>query len=132
MNSAESCIMTENDAYFFDSYALIEIDKGGENYRRYTTAKVITTKLNLFEVFYVLLREQWLKVAKPILEKYAGCTVEFDQEVIENAAILKFIHRSKNVSMVDCLGYVLARKHGVKFLTGDGAFEHMDNVEFVK
>ena len=34
--------------------------------------------------------------------------------------------------MVDCIGYMTAKRLGVKFLTGDREFEGMDNVEFVK
>ena len=38
----------------------------------------------------------------------------------------------RNVSMTDCVGYILAKQLGIKFLTGDKEFEHLDNVEFVK
>ncbi len=34
--------------------------------------------------------------------------------------------------MPDVVGYVIAKKHGVRFLTGDNGFEGFDNVEFVK
>ena len=34
--------------------------------------------------------------------------------------------------MTDCIGYILAKNIGIKFLTGDKEFENLDNVEFVK
>jgi predicted nucleic acid-binding protein len=38
----------------------------------------------------------------------------------------------KNLSYVDALGYIIAGKLGIKFLTGDNAFGGMENVEYVK
>ncbi len=37
-----------------------------------------------------------------------------------------------SLSYADALGYHLAKKLGMKFLTGDDAFKHLPNVEFVK
>jgi predicted nucleic acid-binding protein len=45
---------------------------------------------------------------------------------------LKMKRGKKNLSYVDALGYIIAEKLGVKFLTGDNAFDGMDNVEYVK
>jgi len=33
---------------------------------------------------------------------------------------------------VDCIGYIIAKKSGVQFLTGDEHFKDFENVEFVK
>ena len=38
----------------------------------------------------------------------------------------------KKLSIPDAVGYTIAKKHGVKFLTGDRDFENMENVEFVR
>lgn len=46
--------MTET--FFFDTYAIYEIYQGSENYRPYTNCKIITTKLNLFEIYQVISR----------------------------------------------------------------------------
>jgi predicted nucleic acid-binding protein len=37
-----------------------------------------------------------------------------------------------NISYADALGYHLAMKLDMKYLTGDAAFEDLDNVEFVR
>ena len=51
-----------------------------------------------------------------------------------NAALLRqeARRRGKNLSLIDCLGYVIARRLNIPFLTGDREFEDMDNVEYVK
>ena len=51
---------------------------------------------------------------------------------IKEANELKLKINRRDVSYVDCLGYTLAKKLGVKFLTGDEQFKDMENVEFVK
>jgi len=44
------------DRLFADTYAIIEILKGNENYRRYRDIKLITTDFNILELSYVLIR----------------------------------------------------------------------------
>ena len=121
-----------DDVYFFDSYAIIEITVGNENYRNYAHAIALTTKLNLFEVFYGLLRDIGEKDANKFLNDYNGFIIDFDKEIIKAAATLRLTLKKKDISMTDCIGYCLAQKWGVKFLTGDKEFENMKNVEFVK
>ena len=43
---------------------------------------------------------------------------------------LKTTHRK--LSIPDAIGYTVARRLNIKFLTGDKDFEGMENVEFVK
>lgn len=40
--------------------------------------------------------------------------------------------KCKDLSIPDVIGYIIAKRHGVPFLTGDSGFEGFDNVEFVK
>ena len=64
------------------------------------------------------------------------CTGFFDFVVdvrladIKNAMDLKTTKR--NLSIPDAVGYTVAKRLGIKFLTGDTDFEDMENVEFVK
>lgn len=120
------------EIYFFDSYAIVEILKGSENYKKYTGSAIITTKLNLFEVFYGLLREVGENDARVFLDKYYELTVDFDRAIIEEASKLKLQYKKRNLSMVDCIGYATAKRWGIKFLTGDKEFKDFENVEFVK
>lgn len=120
--------MTE--AYFFDTYAVMEIISGNPNYKRFIDAETILTKLNLFEIFYSILKQKGREKAKAYLDMYEDFSVDFDADIIEIAGVLK---KSKpKLSMADCIGYVLAAEAGVRFLTGDREFEDMPNVEFVK
>lgn len=122
--------MTE--AIFFDSYALVEMLEGNENYERFADDIVTTTKMNLFEVYYAFLRKGRKDMARMALKYYYDCAVDFDMSVIADAGVLKFSLVKQKVSMVDCIGYVLAEKLGMRFLTGDKEFENLPNVEFVK
>jgi len=120
------------DIYFFDSYAIIEIIKGNENYKKYIHSLVLTTKLNLFEVFYILMRDAGEKEADYFLDKYYKSAIDFDKEVIKRATEFRLQNKKRNLSMTDCIGYILSKKWKIKFLTGDKEFGDMDNVEFVK
>jgi len=41
-------------------------------------------------------------------------------------------NRHKNLSMTDCISYIMAKRLGIKFLTGGKEFKNLENVEFVK
>ena len=121
-----------DDAYFFDSYAIIEILSGNPCYDAYKDVRIVTTKLNIFEVVSGILREKKVHDAEAFLDSSFRFIVDYDAITIRDAAILWVQYRKQNLSMTDCIGYCLALKLGVKFLTGDKEFEHMPNVEFVK
>lgn len=118
--------------YFFDTYAMIEILKGNENYREYTHQRAVLTKLNLFEVFYNVFGDLGEETAEKIFEQYSPSAVDYSNNVIKEAAKFRFGRRSRNFSMTDCIGYIISKKLKIKFLTGDKEFQDMENVEFVK
>lgn len=121
-----------HNIFFFDSYALAEINLGNPNYKKYTKSGIILTRLNIFEIYYGILRDIGEKEAKYFLEKYYQFSVDFYKEDIQEAAKLKLKYRTRNISMTDCIGYVVAKRLNIKFLTGDKEFENLSNVEFVK
>ena len=127
--SGESVKMSE--AYFFDTYALIEIIKGSKNYEKYKDAKVVTTLLNLMELHYSTMKEFGKEKALMFFNELRGFMIEFGETDIINANYFKH-KQGSNISYVDALGYVLSVKNGVKFLTGDKDFENVDGVEFVR
>ena len=120
------------EIYFFDSYAIIEIILGNENYKKYLNSIILTTKLNLFEVFYALLKDVGEKEADLCLDKYYEFVIEFNKDIIKKAAGFRLQNKKRNLSMTDCIGYTLANAYGIKFLTGDNEFKNMENMEFVK
>ena len=125
--------MEELTSFFFDTYALFEIIQGNPNYEKYKkNVSIITTKLNLMELHYGLLRIEGKEAANKYYEYYLKFVVDFGDEDIKQANELRLSMKKEDVSYVDCLGYVLSRRYGCKFLTGDSKFESIDNVEFVK
>jgi len=120
------------DAYFFDTYAIIEIMKGNPAYARFRHAKIIITLFNLVELHYKLIRDFNGKLAEEILHEYSDYVIDTDVEIIKEANEFKLLHRKKRLSAPDAIGYVTAQKYGIKFLTGDRQFKGVRGVEFVK
>ncbi len=121
-----------DNTYFFDSYALIEIVRGNPTYREYEHASCLTTKMNLLEVVYAFLREGKIEAASTIVREFQNKVIEPDALTIIEIAAWKLQEKPKTFSFVDCLGYVLAKKMGIPFLTGDEEFEGKENVVFVR
>ena len=117
-------------AYFFDTYAFFRIIEGNSNYEKYRDVKAITTIFNLAELNYNLKKEKDKKTADGLTQKYWDFLVEVSFEDLKEAMDLKI--KYKDLSIPDVVGYIIAKKHGVKFLTGDEGFRNFDNVEFVK
>ncbi len=119
--------------YFFDTYALIEIYKSNPKYEKYQKyIGMIINKLNLLEYAYFLMREGRQSEVKEIFEKLSRFNVDYDNELLAEAAKMKFKFAKEKLSFIDCIGYILAKQHNAKFLTGDEKFRNKENVEFVK
>lgn len=73
-----------------------------------------------------------MEIADATFHKYKETVVDVHDNVIREAALLRYQYKKRRLSMTDCVGYCTAKKLGVKFLTGDKEFEDMENVEFVK
>ncbi|MDO8537594.1 MAG: PIN domain-containing protein [archaeon] len=118
-----------DEAFFFDTYAFFEIIEGKPSYEKYKKAKAITTIFNLAELNYALKREE-KKYADEVTREYSMFLVDVNVEDIVNAMGLRI--KNKKLSIPDAIGYTIAKKNNVKFLTGDKEFETMSNAEFVK
>lgn len=123
--------------YFFDTYALQEIAQASSSYLPYAVnTGVVTTRLNLMELYYGYASKGEPETAEKLFEKFRRFCVEIDDNTIKEAmwekVRLRKILKKSNVSYVDCIGYVLAKRLKAKFLTGDREFEGLENVEFVK
>lgn len=120
----------EDITYFFDTYAFFEIIDGNPKYKTYTKSQVITTIFNLAELNYGLKKKMSKEASDSYTEKYYLYVVDITLDDIKKAMNFKTIY--KHLSIPDAIGYTVAKKYGVKFLTGDGDFENMENVEFVE
>ena len=119
--------------FYFDTYALIEIGKDNPSYIPYEKGvKIMLNKLNLLELMLFLIRENR---EHEIDEKFAQLSkfnIDYDDEILKKVAQMKHAYAKERLSYIDCIGYQIAKKHKVKFLTGDEKFKNKENVEFVK
>jgi predicted nucleic acid-binding protein len=121
-----------DETYFFDTYAIMEIAQEAEKYRPFLGCRAVTTALNLFEMYYCTCRDWGKDVAERLAALYRETVVEYGLDIVKEAALMRLEHRKRNLSMTDCIGYVIAKRLGVRFLTGDVQFREMPNVEFVR
>jgi predicted nucleic acid-binding protein len=120
--------------YFLDTYAIIEFVNGNKKYVKYFKHNNITTKFCLMELYYKYLRDLGKKWAEKVYTKFLTFVVDFDDATIKEAMgfRLKMRMKGKKFSYTDAIGYIIARKMKVKFLTGDKEFRGLKNVKFVK
>lgn len=119
--------------FFFDTYAFYEIIIGNPNYLHYTKdVKIVTTKLNLMELYYQLLSLYDKKEALVFFNRYMEFAIQIDDSVIIEAMDFRKINYKRNLSYIDCLGYMISKKMNAPFLTGDTQFKDFENVEYVK
>ncbi len=120
------------DKYFLDTYALIAIANGEEQFKPYIDDDIITLKENIVELYYFLLRKYNLKTADYFLNKFASIAHEFTLPLIRTAMAFKEQHKKENFSYIDCLGYTYSRENNRLFVTGDNAFRNLNAVKFVQ
>ena len=119
--------------FFADSYAIIDYLKGNKNFTKYFEEnEIITTRLNLMEVYYSALREATEELAEDYFDSFLGKCISLEDETIKKAMKFKLKEKAKKISYVDAVGYQIALEKNIKFLTGDKQFKEMKNVEFVK
>jgi len=120
--------------YFFDTYALIEIIKGNHRYKEYEKEEIITTRINLMELYYSLLRLFNERVAEHYFNFFFPSCVPIENHIIKTAMKFRLEQRKKKnlISYIDCIGYFVALQNNVRLLTGEKHFLGLKNVEFVK
>ena len=118
--------------FLFDTYAIIEVIKGNENYKSYTNSQIIINKFILTELAYWLISNYGIETARKYLDKYNKFVKDFEIGIIEKAMEFRYKNKKKKLSMTDCISYFQAKELGIKFLTGDKEFQNLENVEFVK
>ena len=120
--------------YFLDTYALIEIYLGNENYKKYVfdPEQAICTIINLMEAHFFFLKKFGQIKADEIYGLIKPINAGIDDLSLKEANGFKLRHQKNRFSFADCIGYISALKLKAKFVTGDYAFKGMENVEFVK
>ena len=119
--------------YFWDSYAIIELENGNEKYLKYSGYPIILTLFNLVEIYWVILNQFGEKEADKIYEDYKSAVVDIDDRTLKEAIkFRKKVYKNKKISYTDAIGYIYSLRNNLVFLTGDKEFEDLENVEFVK
>ena len=118
--------------YFFDSYAIIALAENEPSYDEYKEIEIITSVLNIGEIYQITLRKHGKASADGWFKKINFKLLEITPEIIVEAVCFRHENKKNDFSLPDAVGYKLSLKHNLKFLTGDRQFENLDNVEFVK
>ena len=120
--------------YFIDTYAMLEYLAGNKRYLKYFERDLHTSKLNLMELYFLVMRESGEDVADKAYATFRVFETGFDDEDVKEAMKMRLRLKAQktNISYADALGYQLSRKLKTKFLTGDDAFKDLSDVEFVK
>ena len=121
-----------NEVLFYDTYALYAIANGKESYLDFTKGRIITGLMNLYEFYYILIKENNKELAESFFNRLINSCVKINPELVKEAANFRFKEIKKKLSYVDCLGYIIAKENKGKFLTGDKGFKGMPNVIFVE
>lgn len=116
--------------YFFDSYAIIEIIKENSKFARFIEEEVSLSLFNLAEVYWSVLNDFGEERADEVYSKFRGNVVEIDDETLKEAIKFRKEHKKQDLSYVDCIGYIYAKRNNLKFLTGDNKFKDLPFVEF--
>lgn len=122
-------------AFFADSYAIIEMLKGNKNYQSYQSERLIMTEFNICEVGFAVCREYPANATRVLktVRKMVVIQETRDEDYCAGAVTRKLATaKGKKLSTIDCVGYSVANRLNIPFLTGDREFSDMDNVQFVR
>ena len=118
--------------YFYDTYAVMELGKGNPQYKPFENQPFVMSVMNVGELYQISLREQGKEAADKWFTTFTAELLEITPEIMVKAVYFRFLNKKKNISLTDAVGYILALKHKLKFLTGDKEFRNLPNVEFIK
>ncbi|KCZ72581.1 PIN domain-containing protein [Candidatus Methanoperedens nitroreducens] len=101
---------------------------------KYLDSEVVTIRLNLMEMYYHLLQDYGEATAEKYYDETIGYFIDYTDEDIKEAMKFRLAMKGnkKKLSYVDALGYTIANRMDIPFLTDDIAFEDIPNVEYIK
>ena len=77
--------MAEETILFYDTYAILEIISGNANYKNYLkNIGIVTTKLNLMELYYRLYILHGLETAELYYQKYKPFVMNIDAKFLSS------------------------------------------------
>ena len=113
---------------------LLRSKKGNENYRPYQAVSLVAMEFNICEVAFAVCRDYPDKTHKvmALVRKMVVLEQTTDEDYCSGAAMRRTTRAGKKLSTIDCVGYSVAHRLRIPFLTGDREFEDIDDVEFVR
>ena len=97
---------------------------------------LLTSEFNLLELAYALTRDYGKREAVKILKivrAFVTIVQPTDEDYAEASKLrIELRRQGRNLSLIDALGYIIARRLGILFLTGDREFKGLEGVEYVK
>ncbi len=119
--------------FFYDSYAIIEYLNDNPRFIHYFEEhNGVITVFNQVEVFYSVLHDANQEKAECVFDGLNPLVTDVTKEVIREAMLFRLQNKRRRFSYADCIGYHVAKRRGIKFLTGDNQFKDFPGVEFVK
>ncbi len=117
--------------YCLDTYALIEICRGNPKFSFLMNEDIVIPNTTLAEFYWVLIKNKDNDEAKQWCERLLNFTVDVKKELLLKAQNFRYLHRKRDISFFDSVGYVFSVENNSLFVTGDKEFKEMDNVKFI-
>lgn len=118
---------------FYDSYAILAFLQGDTQYKKiFEKSEGLTTYFQLMEVYYCILKNHSKQKADLILKRFSELLIEPELEDISLAMQFRHNNKKKKFSYADALGFIIAQRLNVAFVTGDESFKDVENVLFIK
>jgi len=115
-----------------DTYALMEISKGNEEYLNLKKYPFYIPETTIAEFYGVVIREHNKQTADYWLKKLGPFIRSTNLHVFIQASIYKHKHNKQKLSFFDCVGYCSALENKATFVTGDKEFANKPHVTFIK
>lgn len=116
--------------YFFDAHALLGVAMKRPEYDAYRGVPIVTAHGHLYEFVRYAMK---VHRARDVLQMAAGLRCSHvhpsDADLVEATKLLRARPR---LSTQDALGYILARREGLSFLTGDAGFLGLPGTAIVR
>lgn len=112
---------------FLDTYALLEILEGNPAYQKFLREGV-TNAFNLLEFHVNACRSKDAERADAALARLRTKAIVIEHEDVVEASAFKRSKAAKGSSFADVLGYAMARRRKMPFVTGDKAFKGLPGV----
>jgi predicted nucleic acid-binding protein len=121
---------------FYDSYAVLAYISGEKAFAKYFERQPsgALTKLNLIEIYFRAAKLHGHEAARQVIDRFSKYLIDFDIDDIAGSMKLReeLMKSRMDISYVDALGYYLARKMRIPFLTGDRQFADLAGVKFAR